>query len=64
MESKPLCKYINCVGKNITSDLFIFRKLCKITKYAVEKYTKRYQSDIRPHCYMIVFEYGNSDPLN
>ena len=61
MESKALCKYIDSVGKHITSDLFIFRRLCKTTKHVVEKYTKRYKSDLF-HGYMIVFRYGNSNP--
>ncbi len=38
MISKQLFKNMNIFGRNITTDLFIFRKLCKTTKRMVEKY--------------------------
>ena len=59
MMSNQLFKNMNICGKEITTDLFIFRKLCKTTKRMVEKYTKRYKSQIIFNSYMIVFNYSN-----
>lgn len=60
MISKQIFKDINIFGKNITTDIFIFRKLCKTTKRMVEKYTTRYKSKIILNSYMIVFNYSNN----
>lgn len=59
MISKHFYHNIYKIGKSITSDLLIFRKICKTTKHVVEKYTKRYKSDFGPN-YRIVFKYGKS----
>lgn len=53
--SSNVCKNMRIMGKHVTSDLFIMRRLCKTTKRMVDKYTKRHLSLSRR--YLINFRY-------
>ena len=55
-----LDKYKKTFGKSLTSDLFLFRRLFKKTKRAVDKYTYRYKSKITSN-YHIVFKYSKNN---
>ena len=58
--SSVISRYRTKVGLSVSSDLLIFRRLCKTTKKMVEKYTTRYKSVITRVNYMIIFKYSNS----
>lgn len=55
--SNNIFKNINIFGKSKTTDLFLFRRLCKSSKKSIDKYTERKYSKIKKE-YHIIFKYN------
>lgn len=49
-------------GKSVSSDLKLFRRICKHTKHTINKNTTRYKSKLTQN-YHLIFLYSNSNNI-